>query len=150
MTGVPQAPGQRIIQPRPDLRLGKTRRLIHPREFSETYAQGQRWTGRYMVLWLRRSAEASMRVGVVASRKVGGAVARARAKRLLREAFRLNRWMFSGTVDVVLVARHSILTADRESVVGELIGLAEQAGIKPAPRREKSNESNPDRIDKTV
>ena len=58
-----------------------------------------------MVFWRRRGAGAALRLGVVASRKVGGAVQRARAKRRLRSAYRLNRHRFRGDCDVVLIAR---------------------------------------------
>ena len=82
-----------------------------------------------MVLWLREGEGASLRLGVVASRKVGHAVQRARAKRLLREAYRRNRHRFSGLCDVVLIARRSLLDATWEEVVEELLELAGKAGI---------------------
>jgi len=48
--------------------------------------------------------------GVVASRRTfRRSVDRSRAKRLLRESYRLNRFRFCGKVDVVLVAKHDIL-----------------------------------------
>jgi ribonuclease P protein component len=50
-----------------------------------------------------------LRVGFVASRKVGGAVARNRAKRLLREVFRRRGPAAGVSLDLVLVARGAIL-----------------------------------------
>jgi ribonuclease P protein component len=82
-----------------------------------------------MVLWLREEPDASLRLGVVASRKVGGAVARSRAKRMLREAYRRNRFRLVGKADVVLVARRELLKAGADEVVEELLALAEKAGI---------------------
>jgi ribonuclease P protein component len=82
-----------------------------------------------MVLWLRQGPGAALRLGVVASRKVGGAVQRARAKRRLREVFRLHRPRMSGEADVVLVARAAILTASWEEVGAELRRLAARAGL---------------------
>lgn len=48
------------------------------------------------------------RLGVITSKKIGSAVARARARRLLRESFRLHQHEVVRPVEVVLVARLSI------------------------------------------
>ena len=87
-----------------------------------------------MVLFLRAAPNASLRLGVVASKKVGNAVERARAKRRLRDAFRRHRAQFTAsTDDVVLVARRSVLTADWSLLIAELLKLAAQAGLMPPP-----------------
>ncbi len=114
---------------RPDERLGRDRRLTRSGLFKETYDQGRRWVGRCMVLWIRSGEGASLRLGVVTSRKVGNAVQRARARRLLREAYRRNRYRFSGEHDVVLVARAGILQAPWMDLVAELLELARRAGL---------------------
>ena len=110
--------------------FGRKQRLLHTAQFDETYAQNRRWHGRHLVLVLRAAPDASLRLGVVASKKVGNAVERARAKRRLREAFRRHRAAFTATTDdVVLVARRSILAAPWADVVAELLKLAAQAGL---------------------
>ena len=77
-----------------------------------------------MVVWLRTGAGASLRLGVVASRKVGNAVARNRARRLLREVFRRHRGECSGAFDVVIVARRSLLDARWPQIEQEFTDLA--------------------------
>lgn len=57
------------------------------------------------------------RIGVTASRKVGGAVIRNRAKRLVREAFRATRDLWPGGVDVVVVVR----SFEQESKLGDVV-----------------------------
>ena len=116
--------------------LGRKQRLRHTAQFQQAYDQDRRWHGRLMVLFLRSGPDASLRLGVVASKKVGNAPERARAKRRLREAFRRQRAGFAGrTDDVVLVARRSILDAPWDAVVAELRKLAAQAGLTPPAAR---------------
>ena len=110
--------------------LGRKQRLLHTSQFKETYDQNRRWHGRHMVLFLRAAPDASLRLGVVASKRVGNAVERARAKRRLREAFRRHRVRFrADAADLVLVARRSVLGAPWSEVVAELLRLAAQAGV---------------------
>ncbi|WP_438019624.1 ribonuclease P protein component [Sorangium sp. So ce315] len=62
----------------------------------------------------------SSRLGLVASRKVGGAVARNRAKRLLREAFRRFPELFPDHVDIVVILRTGAGSLGLEDVLAEL------------------------------
>jgi ribonuclease P protein component len=113
-----------------DRRLSRRQRLIRPALFAETFAQNRKWVGGCMVLWLRSGEEASLRLGVVTSRKVHlRANRRNRARRRLREAYRALRPWFSGDVDVILVGRRAILEADWKDVLRELLDLARKAGI---------------------
>jgi ribonuclease P protein component len=115
---------------RPDMGLSRHQRLQEPRTFREAFDHGSHYAGRFMVLWLRKGEDARLRLGVVAAkRSFREAVERSRAKRLLRESYRLNRFRFSGKQDVVLVARRAILTASRQDVERDLMALAEKAGL---------------------
>lgn len=71
------------------------------------YRRGRRLSGRYVVLYAfpREPRDAPPRLGVVAGKRVGSAVTRNRAKRLLREAFRALGDKAPTGVDCVLVAR---------------------------------------------
>ena len=78
-----------------------------------------------------------MRLGVVASRKIGNAVKRNRAKRRLREAFRINRHRFRGQADIILIARRAIIQAAWKDIEQELLDLAGRAGLL-APEERKA------------
>ena len=64
------------------------------------------------------------RLGITASRKVGGAVERNRAKRLVREFFRLHREMLQPGSDIVVIVRtgaDKLSYRDVESELGSLL-----------------------------
>ena len=115
--------------------LSKTQRLIKASLFREAFAQKRSFVGRLMVLWLREGEGASLRLGVVTSKKVSNrAVDRNLARRRLREAFRQHRSEFSGDVDLVIIGRRNILEATQAEVEAELLklaGKAELLGKKP-------------------
>lgn len=118
---------EREVQP--NRRLSRSQRLTRTSLFREAFDQGQRWVGKSMVLWLRSGDGAALRLGVVASKKVGGAVARARAKRLLREVFRQNRHLCVGSRDVVLVARRGLIETRWSGIEKEFLDLARKAKL---------------------
>ena len=71
--------------------------------------QGQRLAlGCLIANWSKLPENATPRLGVVTSKKIGNAPARSRARRLLRESFRLHQHEFAQPVELVLVARNSI------------------------------------------
>jgi len=92
------------------LQLGRERRVKRGRDFSRIRREGQRLAcGCLAANWAPQPAGARPRVGVITSRKLGDAVVRNRARRLLREAFRAHQHELAGPVDLVLVARASIV-----------------------------------------
>jgi ribonuclease P protein component len=95
---------------RPTLRRG--------REFDLVYRTGRKQACPALVVFHLASAP-DARVAFVASRKIGGAVQRNRAKRLLRAAFaRLEADQPGGWV--VLVARREIVEMKSDQVTGQL------------------------------
>jgi ribonuclease P protein component len=91
------------------LRFGRGARLKQSREFTRIRRAGARLAlGCLIANWVRSPAGSGSRLGVITPGKMGGAVARNRARRLLRESFRLHQRELAGAVDLVLVARASI------------------------------------------
>ena len=106
------------------LRLPRSARLRRRDEFQRVYSQGIRAAGRYLVVFAlerdRSRPGGLVRVGVTASRRVGNAVVRARAKRRMRELFRTEGRMLSGRdVDMVINARRGCAAVPWPDLVRE-------------------------------
>jgi ribonuclease P protein component len=91
-------------------------------EFSRVFREGRRFSGLRLVLYVR-PAEGGRRVGITTGRRFGGAVARNRAKRRLREAFRRLEGRLCDQGEFVLVARPPVLTSTFSEIVGEIEAL---------------------------
>jgi ribonuclease P protein component len=65
-------------------------------------------------------------LGVTASRKVGNAIVRGRAKRLVREAFRATRELWPPGVDLVVIVKRSTEETKLDSVIAEWLGARHQ------------------------
>jgi ribonuclease P protein component len=66
------------------------------------------------------------RLGITASRRVGNAVVRSRAKRLIREAFRATRALWPAGVDLVVIVKRSTEDTKLDSVVAEFVAAKPQ------------------------
>lgn len=117
----------------PTARLGfpRSSRMKLPGEFARAKAQGQRWVcGCLIANVLPRPEGLASRVGIVTSKKIGNAVARSRARRLLRESFRLHQRELARTVDLVLVARPSIAGRSFAEVEKDFLRVLHQAHLE--------------------
>lgn len=101
--------------------LPKAGRLQKRREFLRVYAEGRRFEGRLMTAFILPLGTKQHKLGITASKKaIGNAVARNRAKRLLREAFRLSNVelnVLEGKYEWVLNARRGLIRVKLEQVL---------------------------------
>ena len=66
------------------------------------------------------------RLGITASRRVGNAVVRSRAKRLIREAFRATRQLWPPGIDLVVIVKRSTGESKLDSVISEWLAARPQ------------------------
>ena len=109
--------------------------LRRKKDFQRLYEHGSSHRSQSVVLVYERFDGRSFRGAVVASRKVGKAVQRNRAKRWLREVHRLlqSRCQLEG-VHLVLIARRSAPTAGFHQIREEVSRMYEHAGLLVPPR----------------
>ena len=121
MAGVP--PGGRRLT------LSQQQRLERSWEFEKVRREGQRVVKGCLILNWRFAEEDASRIGVVTSRKIGGAVIRTRARRLLREVFRKHQHDLARPVEIVLVARQSISGKGYSDVERDFVSAARQSKL---------------------
>jgi ribonuclease P protein component len=106
-------------------------------EFQAVYKQGVKVTGRYVVVFALAKNGTQCRLGITATRRLGGAVIRNRARRRIRELFRRHGDTFSGRgVDIVVNARHGCPGRPWPEVEGDFVRcLSTTHGrlFRPAP-----------------
>lgn len=115
------------------LKFSRDQRLQHAWEFERTRREGQRLVKGCLILnWRFSDDQTTSRLGVVTSKKIGNAVVRSRARRLLREVFRLHQHELARPADLVLIARNSIAGKSCPEVARDFLAAARQANLLAA------------------
>ena len=102
-------------------------------EFQRLYRRGSSAVGGCLVIYCRKNRLRRNRLGLTASVKLGNAVERNRARRRMREVYRLNADKLRPGWDLVLVARSRTLTAPWPELTATFFRLCRKLGLLAAP-----------------
>jgi ribonuclease P protein component len=104
-------------------------RLTRSEDFKRVRRDGKSYAHPLVVLIVQNSDQPRVRVGVAAGKSVGTAVARNRAKRLLREVMRTLLLNIASGFDLVLIARPALASASLAEARRALENLLQRAKI---------------------
>src|SRR3990172_3044973 len=89
-----------------NFRFTKAERLTKKKEFEKAFNEGKEFKSNRIIFYVAANNFQHSRLGLVVSKKVGNSPRRNRAKRLLREAYRLNKHLLKMRVDIIAIPRH--------------------------------------------
>jgi ribonuclease P protein component len=107
------------------------RRIRHRPEFLRVYEHGERVRARLMTVMALRNTLGYSRLGIAATRKMGSAVVRNRAKRLVRELFR--QVDVPAGLDIVVIPRSDMVDAEFRTVESEFRYALRRIGRSSRP-----------------
>lgn len=110
-------------------RFSRRQRLKKVSDFNRVYSEGRRIASWSLILIFGASPVEVTRLGISVSKKIGKAVVRNRVKRLLREAFRLNKHKLKKGYDILLVARKGVESLKFQEVEAQVLELFRRGGL---------------------
>ncbi len=99
------------------------------REFKRLYYKGKFCSRGCVVVYAIKTRRRINRLGLTAGKSVGNAVKRNRAKRLMRECYRLSEDRLLKGYDIVIVARASIVGKKLDKVMRDVMYAFEKTGL---------------------
>jgi len=113
-----------------DHSFSKAKRLTLTVEFTAVKFQGKSYRGPLLVLGvLVQKEEKAFRAGFITTKRIGGAVARNRVRRRLRDIVRKEQGRLQAGNWIVVVARPAAARASYRELKDEWLRLAERASI---------------------
>lgn len=113
----------------PDFSLDRSYRVTRNKDFRRIYSRGRRFSNRSALITVLSVRHKSLRIGFVATKKIGSAVMRNRAKRLMKEVYRLHRHELKTGYDAVMLANAFLTRATYEEAEEAILSLWQKAGL---------------------
>lgn len=117
-------------EPVQDYSFSKDEHLLKGHEFRFMRENGKGIRGKFLVMSVAKAPDSKRRIGIIASKKLHNrAYKRNRAKRLIRESFRLLKSDCQDGTWYIFIARKFILQKDMPAVKKEMQELIQKAGL---------------------
>ena len=107
----------------------KTEKIKENRDFRRIYSKGKSIVDRGVVLYFMPTRRHKLRIGFVCAKKIGNAVTRNRAKRVMRAAWRQAEQYAYGSYDLLLVSRAVTPKLKSTQLSAAVYRLLKSAGI---------------------
>jgi ribonuclease P protein component len=109
-------------------KFSKSDRVRKRDRFREVYDTGRKIQGIYFTAFVLLNQSEKPRIGITATRKMGNSVERNRARRLVREAFRKNKWLVPNGVDIVINVKRRLVEASYRAFEADFITFLKKVG----------------------
>lgn len=111
--------------------MKKEEKIRKNRDFIRVYKRGKSISNYVLVLYIYKNKQNVNlnRMGISVSKKVGNSVVRSRVKRLISEAYRINRGYLIEGYDLVFIARNSSKEKSFREIESSVIKLLKKAGL---------------------
>jgi ribonuclease P protein component len=109
-----------------DEKFRKADRILNRGHFRSVYESGRRVVAKYFTGFVLANSLGRPRIGITTTRKIGSSVMRNRARRLLREVFRKNKWRIPRGVDIVINVKSDLADASYQELESDFIRFLEK------------------------
>ena len=107
----------------------KSNTLKENKDFRRVYYRGKSEVSPCLVTYVMRNGLKETRVGITSGKKIGGAVQRNRARRVIRAAYALQEGSFNANYDIVFVARTRTTQVKMQQVAADMEGHFKSLGV---------------------
>ena len=109
--------------------MDRSRRIRKNKDFRRIYSAGRRFRNRAGLLYVMPATGHSTKIGFVTTKRIGHAFARNRARRLMREVYRLHQYELAEGYELILLAGHFLTDVSYKEAERAILALWRHAEV---------------------